>query len=118
MAVLNSVVLEGRLFQDFEDGALKTGSNGMRYIKFGVAVYQGKDSSPMFINVTAFNYEADRVSKCGKGQTVIIQGHLNPIRNKEKKQTGTEVIADIIICMDRKAQPKVEPQEEVYPWDN
>lgn len=122
MAVLNTVILEGRLFKDHEEGALKTSSNGNRYIKFGIAVFQGKNVSPMFVNVTAFNYEADRIAPCGKGQAVIVHGHLNPTKNKEEKQTGLDVIADIIICMEKKAEPKVEEKPKqtetsVYPWD-
>ena len=119
MAVLNTVILEGRMFQDHEAGALKTSNNGNRYIRFGIAVYQGKNVSPMFVNVTAFNYEADRVASCGKGQTIILQGHLNPSKNKEQKQTGLDVIADTIVCMDKKAEVKVEPQEQEspFPWD-
>lgn len=116
MAVLNNLTLEGRLTSD--TGEVSTSNGGNKYIRANIATNMGKDKKPMFMNVIAMGYEAERLAKTPKGTKIIVQGGLTPNNNKEGAQIGVNVLADIVIVVPKEekvVQEKVE--ETAFPWD-
>lgn len=98
--MLNCAVIMGRLTADPE---LRTTPNGISVTSFSVAVdrsYQraGEERQTDFINVVAWRYTAEFVSRYfRKGSMIAVQGSIQT-RNYEdrngNKRTAFEIIAD------------------------
>jgi single-strand DNA-binding protein len=119
--MINHITLEGRLFKDAND--LNKSKAGKSYISFGLCVSRGKEENPMFINVTAFGFNAENVAKFGKkGSTIIVSGNLAPIYSSQNKQTGINLLADQITIVPKRNEEFASNVSEVedvavYPWD-
>ncbi len=74
---MNQVILVGRLTKDLE---LKQAQKTSKvYTRFSIAVkdYRSKEKT-QFFNITAFDHIAQRlVTYTGKGEKILITGHLN-----------------------------------------
>ena len=106
-----------------KEGDLKYSQSGVAVCKFTVAINNPrKKEDVLFLNVIAFNKLAENVaSYTGKGSKVCVEGRLT-IRKYEKdgqNRWATEVIADSVEFLDRKAAAPAEDEwadmgEEVF----
>ncbi len=103
MAMYNYCTFIGRLGRDPE---MNYTSQGTAVTKFPLAVDQGKDVPPMWLNITCWNELAERVNEWfPKGAQVLVAGRLQlrsySDRNKVAK-TAVEVIASTAQLLERK----------------
>ena len=85
MATLNQWFGIGRLGKDPDE--IKVTSDGKAYVQFSLAVDQGKSQEAMWLNVTAWEKQAEAVEKyAGKGTLVFVQGKLQMKKYKDKSQ--------------------------------
>lgn len=95
---INKVILMGRLTADPE---LKTSANNVSIVQFTVAVnrrYSKEDQKADFIECTAFNRNAEFLSKYfRKGSSIIVFGNIQVDQWKDKEghnRRSTRVIVD------------------------
>src|SRR5437016_4114475 len=103
MATLNSCNFIGRLGKD-PDFNITTG--GKTVAKFSLAVDQGKDQKPMWLNVVAWDRLAEIVEKYAeKGMQVFVQGRLQ-IRAYEDKtgvnRQAIDIVASTVQLLDKR----------------
>lgn len=103
MASFNQVQFIGRLGKDPE---LTVTPNGKPVSKFSLAVDQGKDQKPMWLNVTAWEKLAEIVEKytC-KGMQVFVQGKLVMRPYKDKSgvdRQSIDIVANVVQMLDKK----------------
>lgn len=102
MSGINTVTQEGHLSREPELGYSKT---GMAFVKFGLAVNEGKKDSegnwydsPIWLNVVMFGKQAERFKeKFHKGSHVVIQGRLtmdNWTTPEGEKRQSVNIIAE------------------------
>src|SRR6266567_4948634 len=85
MATLNQWFGIGRLGKDPDE--IKVTSDGKAYVQFSLAVDQGKSQEAMWLNVTAWEKQAEAVEKYAhKGTSVFVQGKLQMKKYKDKSQ--------------------------------
>ncbi len=78
---LNSVTVEGRLGKDPE---MKTTAQGKKIAKVSMAIYQGKEKQPMWVQVAAWEKMADCLMECVKGDSIVVIGDLGQDTWKDK----------------------------------
>src|SRR6266851_6361310 len=105
MAQFNQVTFIGRLGRDPEMNYTPTGKPNT---KFSLAVDQGKEQKPMWLNIVCWNELAERMNTfLYKGAPVFVQGRLQ-LRSYEDKnkieRVSIEVIASTIQLLE-KARP-------------
>lgn len=121
--MFNLVVLQGRLTDTPE---LKVTTSGKSVTSFSLAVERdfstGEDKETDFINIVAWNKNAEFISKYfTKGKQMIIRGSLQV--RKYKTQNGenryaTEVIADKVnFCGDKTQDPLQAVQNNLEQYD-
>ena len=103
MATFNQCQFIGRLGKDPE---LNVTSNGKPYTKFSLAVDQGKDQKPMWLNVTTWDKLAETVEMYAqKGMQVFVQGKLQ-LRGYTDKQgidrQAVDLVAFTVQLLDKK----------------
>lgn len=93
MAQFNQVTVIGRLGRDPE---LSYTPNGKPVTKFSIAVDQGKEQKPMWLNIVCWNELAERMNQfLYKGAPTFVQGRLQ-VRSYEDKQKVERVSIEII----------------------
>jgi single-strand DNA-binding protein len=93
MATFNQCSFIGRLGKDPE---LQVTASGKPYTRFSLAVDQGKDQQPMWLNVTTWDKLAETVEQYAtKGMQVFVQGKLQ-IRSYIDKDKVTRQAIDIV----------------------
>ena len=107
MATLNQIMLIGRLGKDPEQ--LKVTGEGKAYIQFSLAVDQGKSQEAMWLNVTAWEKQAEAVEKYArKGTLVFVQGKLQMKKYKDKttqaERLSVEISASNVQILEKKAK--------------
>ena len=111
MATLNQVLFIGRIGKDPEE--LKVTSEGKPYIQFSLAVDQTTSKDALWLQVTAWDKNAEAVEKyTRKGTVVFVQGKLHIQKYKDKQQverTSVEVSASNVQILDKK------PKEDELP---
>ena len=88
---MNKIIIKGRLTRDPE---LKTGSNGIEFCKFTVAVdrrkQKDKEKITDFFDCTAFGQTGAAVSKyLGKGREILIEGRMESNKTEKDGQKRT-----------------------------
>jgi single-strand DNA-binding protein len=85
MATLNQIMLIGRLGKD--PTSLQVTKEGKPFIRFSLAVDQSPGQDAMWLNVTAWEKQAEAVEKYArKGTLVFVQGRLQMKKYKDKSQ--------------------------------
>jgi single-strand DNA-binding protein len=93
LATFNQCSFIGRLGKDPE---LQVTANGKPYTRFSLAVDQGKDQQPMWLNVTTWDKLAETVEQYAtKGMQVFVQGKLQ-IRSYTDKDKVNRQAIDIV----------------------
>lgn len=103
MASFNQCQFIGRLGKDPE---LTVTPNGKPVTKFSLAVDQGKDQKPMWLNITAWENLAEIVEKYAlKGMQVFVQGKLVMRPYKDKSgidRQSIDIVANTVQLLDKK----------------
>src|SRR5712692_9424139 len=102
MATFNQVTFIGRAGKMPE---LKVTKEGTPYLRFSLAVDQGKEQKPMWLNIVCWNELAERMNTfLYKGAPVFVQGRLQ-MRSYEDKnkieRVSIEVIASTIQLLEK-----------------
>jgi len=108
MATLNQCSFIGHLGKDPE---LTVTSAGKPVTKFSLAVDQGKDQPPMWLNITCWDKLAEIVEMYAqKGSLVFVQGRLVIRSYKDKNQvdrTAVDIIATVVQLLDKRQEKAV-----------
>ena len=108
MATFNQCSFIGRLGKDPE---LTVTSNGKPVTKFSLAVDQGKDQPPMWLNITCWDKLAETIEMYAhKGMQVFIQGRLVIRSYKDKNQvdrTAVDIVASTVQLLDKRQERAV-----------
>ena len=95
---MNFVILSGNICNDLE---VKETSNGNKYLKFSLAVRNGKDKNgnelTEFVNCVAWNKSAELINQySGKGCKIAINGklHSTQVEKDGKKVTYTDILVN------------------------
>ena len=88
---MNKIIIKGRLTRDPD---LKTGSNGIEFCKFTVAVdrrkQKDKEKITDFFDCTAFGQTGAAVNKyLGKGREILIEGRMESNKTEKDGQKRT-----------------------------
>jgi single-strand DNA-binding protein len=114
MATLNQCSFIGHLGKDPE---LNVTSDGKPYTKFSIAVDQGKDKKPMWLNITTWDKLAERMEQyLYKGAQVFVQGQLQISIFTDKKGTERQAVdirASNVQLLDKKAENADEQEAPV-----
>jgi single-strand DNA-binding protein len=116
MATFNQCSFIGRLGKDPE---MTYTPNAKPVTKFSLAVDQGKDQEPLWLNIVCWNELAERMHEyLGKGQLVFVQGRLvmrSYTDKKQAKRVALEIVASTVQMLEKsnKAAPEPEPSEDV-----
>jgi len=90
MATLNQCSFIGHLGKD---PVLDVTSEGTPFTKFSIAVDQGKDKKPMWLNITTWDKLAERMEQfLYKGAQVFVQGQLQISTFTDKKGTERQAV--------------------------
>src|SRR6266699_5051825 len=90
MATFNQVQFIGRLGKDPE---LNVTSNRKPYTRFSLAVDQGKDQSPLWLNIVTWDKLAETVEMYAhKGMQVFVQGKLQVRSYTDKDKVNRQAI--------------------------
>lgn len=120
MAQFNQVTFIGRLGRDPEMSYTPTGKP---VTKFSIAVDQGKEQKPMWLNIVCWNELAERMNQfLYKGAPAFVQGRLQ-VRSYEDKQkigrVSIEVIASTVQLLEKpRTATTTSPDEEPDPLGN
>ena len=118
MATLNQWFGIGRLGKDPEQ--LKVTGEGKAYIQFSLAVDQGKSQEAMWLNITAWEKQAEAVEKYAhKGTSVFVQGKLQMKKYKDKttqaERISVEINATNVQILEKKPKEGDGLPDEVLP---
>jgi single-strand DNA-binding protein len=117
MATFNQCSFIGRLGKDPE---MNYTPNGNAVTKFSLAVDQGKDQKPLWLNILCWNELAERMNEyLHKGQLVFVQGRLvvRPYKDKQQvERTIIEIVASSVQILekDKKVEPAESESEEPF----
>src|SRR5690242_17382447 len=90
MATLNQCNFIGHLGKDPE---LNVTSDGKPYTKFSIAVDQGKEKKPLWLNIITWDKLAERMEQyLYKGAQVFVQGQLQITTFTDKKGSERQVV--------------------------
>src|SRR6266568_8895025 len=117
MATLHQWFGIGRLGKDPDE--IKVTSDGKAYVQFSLAVDQGKSQEAMWLNVTAWEKQAEAVEKyAGKGTLVFVQGKLQVQKYTDKQhieRTSVEISASNVQILEKKPKEGDGLPDEVLP---
>src|SRR5947209_351291 len=103
MATFNQCQFIGHLGKDPE---LSVTNNGKPVTKFSLAVDQGKDQQPMWLNITCWDKLAETVEQYArKGMLVFVQGRLVLRQYKDRNQIdriAVDIIANTVQLLEKK----------------
>jgi single-strand DNA-binding protein len=111
MATLNQCSFIGRLGKDPE---LTVTASGKPVTKFSLAVDQGKDQPPLWLNITTFDKLAEIVEMYAhKGVQVFVQGRLVLRQYKDKNgidRMAVDIIATTVQLLEKKQNGKADEE--------
>jgi single-strand DNA-binding protein len=114
MATLNQCSFIGHLGKN---PVLEVTSDGIPYSKFSIAIDQGKDKKPMWLNVTCWDKLAERMEQyLYKGAQVFVQGRLqiSTFTGKDKvERQAVDIVASNVQRLDKKAENADEQEAPV-----
>src|SRR5437763_16942921 len=116
MATFNQCQFIGRLGKDPE---MNYTPSGKAVTKFSLAVDQGKDQKPLWLNIVCWNELAERMNEyLSKGQLVFVQGRLvmRPYQDKNQvERVAIEIVASTVQMLEKgkKPLPSDESTEDV-----
>ena len=91
------------------EAPLKVTSEGKPYYRFSLAVDQGKDAEPMWLNIVCWQELAERADQLlFSGAHIFVQGRLQLRKYKDKnkiERIAVEIVATTIQLLDKK-RPK------------
>jgi single-strand DNA-binding protein len=109
MATLNQCSFIGHLGRDPE---LTVTNTGKPLTKFSLAVDQGKDQPPMWLNITTWDKLAELVERYAhKGSLVFVQGRLvlRPYQDKNKvDRIAIDIVATTVQLLEKKQSGKAD----------
>lgn len=109
MATLNQCSFIGHLGKDPE---LSVTNTGKPVTKFSLAVDQGKDQQPMWLNITTWDKLAETIERYArKGALVFVQGRLviRPYKDKNGiDRIAIDIVATTVQLLEKKQSDKVE----------
>jgi len=109
MATFNQCQFIGRLGKDPE----QTVVNGSPVTKFSLAVDQGKDQKPLWLNITTWDRLAEVVKQYArKGMQVFVQGKL-VLRSYQDKNQVERVTLDIIATTVQLLEKRQSKEEDI-----
>jgi len=109
MATFNQCQFIGRLGKDPE----QTVVNGSPVTKFSLAVDQGKDQKPLWLNITTWDRLAEVVKQYArKGMQVFVQGKL-VLRSYQDKNQADRVALDIVATTVQLLEKRQSKDEEI-----
>jgi single-strand DNA-binding protein len=112
MATFNQVTFIGRVGKMPE---LHVTREGTPYLRFSLAVDQGKDQKPMWLNVVCWQELAERVEKLlFKGAPLFVQGRLQMRTYTDKnkmERVAVDVVASIVQVLEKRKAEDVIPDE-------
>ena len=109
MATFNQCQFIGRLGKDPE----QTIVNGSPVTKFSLAVDQGKDQKPLWLNITTWDRLAEVVKQYArKGMQVFVQGKL-VLRSYQDKNQADRVALDIVATTVQLLEKRQSKEEEI-----
>ena len=109
MATFNQCQFIGRLGKDPE----QTVVNGSPVTKFSLAVDQGKDQKPLWLNITTWDRLAEVVKQYArKGMQVFVQGKL-VLRSYQDKNKAERVALDIVATTVQLLEKRQSKEEEI-----
>lgn len=116
MAQFNQVTVIGRLGRDPD---MNYTPNGKPTTKFSIAVDQGKEQKPMWLNVVCWNELAERINTLVyKGAPVFVQGRLQVRTYTDKskvERTSIEVVASTVQLLEKPRSTPASPPDESDP---
>src|SRR2546423_14238513 len=111
MPTFNQCSFIGRLGKDPE---MSYTPNAKPVTKFSIAVDQGKDQKPLWLNIVCWLELAERMSEyLFKGAQVFVQGRLqiNTYTDKNKvERQAIEIVASNVQLLDKKAETAQEAE--------
>src|SRR5712692_7839852 len=114
MATFNQVTFIGRAGKMPE---LKVTKEGTPYLRFSLAVDQGKEQKPMWLNIVCWQELAERMNTyLYKGAQVFVQGRLQISTFTDKhgvERQAVDIVASNIQLLDKKADSVDEPEAPV-----
>ena len=117
MATLNQCLFIGRLGKD--PTTLQVTKEGKPFVRFSLAVDQGKSQEAMWLNVICWDKVAEAVDKYArKGTSVFVQGRLQMQKYKDKAQVerlSVEINAGNVQLLEKKPKEGDELPNEVLP---
>jgi single-strand DNA-binding protein len=112
MATLNQCFFIGRLGKDPEMSYTPTGT---AVTKFSLAVDQGKNQEPLWLNIICWNELAERMNMyLSKGLLVFVQGRLVMRSYTDKtqvKRVAIEIVASTVQMLEKGKQVTPESSE-------
>lgn len=115
---MNNIVILGNITRDLE---LKETSNGVKYVRFSIAVsrkFKNEDGEyeADFFNVVAWRKTAEYISEySGKGKRIAISGRLQNSNYTDKDgndRISTEIVANEVQIIDKIIKDDNSIQEE------
>jgi single-strand DNA-binding protein len=118
MATLNQVMFIGRLGKD--PTSLQVTKEGKPFIRFSLAVDQSPSQEAMWLNVTAWEKQAEAVEKYArKGTLVFVQGRLQLKKYKDKttqvERLSVEINATNVQLLEKRQKEGDVLPDEVLP---
>jgi single-strand DNA-binding protein len=102
MATFNQVTFIGRLGKDPD---MNYTPNGKPVTKFSIAVDQGKEQKPMWLNISCWNELAERMNSfLYKGALIFVQGRLQLRTYTDKsniERQALEVVAQAVQVLEK-----------------
>jgi single-strand DNA-binding protein len=103
MATFNQVTCIGRAGKMPE---LHITKEGTPYLRFSLAVDQGKEQKPMWLNVVCWQDLAERLAKLlFTGAPLFVQGrlHMRPYTGKDKiERVAVDIVASTVQILEKK----------------
>ena len=111
--MINNVVLVGRICADPE---LRYAATGTAIATFTLAVNRRKQGEVDFINIVAFQKQAESCAQyLAKGSLIAIEGRIQVRKYENKdgqKRTAVEVVANSVQFLDSKKQQRVPGEDD------
>lgn len=113
MAQFNQVTFIGRLGKEPD---MSYTPNGKPVTKFSIAVDQGREQKPLWLNILCWNELAERMNLfLTKGSQVFVQGRLQVrlyIDGQKHERQAIEVIASTVQCLDKARASTSSPNDD------
>lgn len=111
--MINTVVLEGYLFNDLSKNAISKSSNGKEMLSFAFILANTKDDDRTFVNCLAFDKNAKFLANYGvKGSRIFVKGSIIAKKDKTGKQVSLSVLLDTVSLIQKEKTNGVEEKND------